>query len=100
KKRTNDMRNSAALKVVESLLARGVTSIRAYDPLANEEAKRNWFNPDKNHLFERITYCQTPQEAIEGSQALFISTDWEEFRGLSSVIQETVQPPYLVMDGR
>jgi len=100
KKRTNDMRNSAALKVVESLLARGVKSIRAYDPLANDEAQRIWFNPDKNHLFERIVYCQSPQEAIEGSQALFISTDWEEFRGLSAVLDETVSPPYLVMDGR
>lgn len=100
KKRTNDMRNSAALKVVESLLARGVKSIRAYDPLANDEAQRNWFNPDKNHLFERIVYCRTPQEAITGSDALFISTDWEEFRGLATVIRETVQPPYLIMDGR
>ncbi len=100
KKRTNDMRNSAALKIVGSLLARGVKTIRAYDPLANDEAQRTWFNPEKNHLFDRIVYCRTPQEAIEGSDALFVSTDWEEFRGLSTVIQETVQPPYLIMDGR
>jgi UDPglucose 6-dehydrogenase len=33
KKHTNDMRDSSALKVVESLLARGVSEIRAYDPL-------------------------------------------------------------------
>ena len=51
KKRTNDMRDSAALKVVESLLARGVKSIRAYDPLASEDAQRIWFNPEDNHLF-------------------------------------------------
>ncbi len=100
KKRTNDMRNSAALKVVESLLARGVKSIRAFDPLANGEAQRIWFNPEKNYLFDRITYCDTPEEAIEGSQALYISTDWEEFRGLSSVLQEIVHPPYLIIDGR
>ena len=37
---------------------------------------------------------------LEGSDALFISTDWEEFRGLARTIQTTVTPPYLIMDGR
>ena len=100
KKRTNDMRDSAALRVVESLLARGVRAIRAYDPLAMEEAQRNWFNPEKNHLFERITYHETAVEAIRGTDALYISTDWEEFRGLARTIQTTVKAPYLVIDGR
>jgi UDPglucose 6-dehydrogenase len=100
KKRTNDMRDSAALKVVESLLARGVKAIRAYDPLATEEAQTRWFNPETNHLFDRISYNKTAKEAIEGSDALYISTDWEEFRGLSRTIEKTAQPPYLVIDGR
>ena len=100
KKRTNDMRDSAALKVVESLLSRGVRAIHAYDPLAMDEARRNWFNPDKNHLFERIVYFDTAREAMEGTDALYISTDWEEFRGLARTISTTVQPPYLVIDGR
>ncbi len=99
KKHTNDMRDSSALKVVESLLARGVSSIRAYDPLAMDEAK-HWFNPEHNHLFERITYYESPREAIEGTNALFISTDWEEFRGLSGTIERTAKPPYLIIDGR
>jgi UDPglucose 6-dehydrogenase len=100
KKHTNDMRDSSALKVVESLLARGVSEIRAYDPLASDEAQRYWFNPEKNHLFERITYHATAKEAIEGSNAVFISTDWEEFRGLSRTIEKAVKPPYLIIDGR
>ncbi|MFL7837560.1 MAG: UDP-glucose dehydrogenase family protein [Candidatus Promineifilaceae bacterium] len=100
KKRTNDMRDSAALKVVESLLVRGVKAIRAYDPLAMEDAQRSWFNPEKNHLFGRISYHNSAKEAIEGSDALYISTDWEEFRGLSRTIETTVKPPYLVIDGR
>lgn len=99
KKRTNDMRDSAALKAVETLLARGVSQIRAYDPLAMGEARR-WFDPSKNHLFDRITYCGSAEEAIRGSDALYISTDWEEFRGLTRTIQATVIPPYLVIDGR
>jgi UDPglucose 6-dehydrogenase len=100
KKRTNDMRDSAALKVVESLLARGVKEIRAYDPLAMEAAKEDWFSPEKNHLFARISYHDSAQEAISGSDALYISTDWEEFRGLTRTIEMNAEPPYLVIDGR
>ncbi len=100
KKRTNDMRDSAALKVVESLLARGVKTIRAYDPLAMDDAQNFWFNPEKNHLFDRISYYPSAREAISGSDVLYISTDWEEFRGLAHTIETTVKPPYLVLDGR
>jgi len=100
KKRTNDMRDSAALKVVESLLARGVKAIRAYDPLAMDDAQNIWFNPEKNHLFDRISYYPSAREAITGSDALYISTDWEEFRGLAHTIETVVKPPYLVLDGR
>ncbi|HEY1016954.1 MAG TPA: nucleotide sugar dehydrogenase [Herpetosiphonaceae bacterium] len=99
KQRTNDMRDSSSLQVVEALLARGVREIRAYDPLAVSEAKR-FFNPEQNHLFDKISYHETPKAALEGSDMLFISTDWEEFRGLSRTIEETVRPPYLVIDGR
>ncbi len=100
KKRTNDMRDSAALKAVEALLGKGVKSIRAYDPLAMDAAKEYWFNPDRNHLFNRISYHDTVKEALAGSDAVFISTDWEEFRGLSRTIETSVKPPYLVIDGR
>jgi UDPglucose 6-dehydrogenase len=99
KQRTNDMRDSSALQVVEALLARGVKEIRAYDPLALSEA-RKFFNPERNYLFEKITYHESVVAALEGSDMLFISTDWEEFRGLSRTIEQTVRPPYLVLDGR
>ncbi len=99
KQRTNDMRDSSALKVVEALLARGVREIRAYDPMATSEARR-FLDPHKNHLFEKILYFDSAREALVGSDMLFISTDWEEFRGLSRTIENTVPPPYLVMDGR
>ena len=35
-----------------------------------------------------------------GSDAVFISTDWEEFRGLSRTIETAVKPPFLIIDGR
>lgn len=99
KGRTNDMRDSSSLKVVEALLGRGVSSIRAYDPLAKHEAPR-YFDPEKNYLYNKISYHDSAKEAIAGSDMLFISTDWEEFRGLSSTIENTVKPPYVVIDGR
>ncbi|GAB4111544.1 MAG: UDP-glucose/GDP-mannose dehydrogenase family protein [Roseiflexaceae bacterium] len=99
KKQTNDMRDSSALKVVEALLGRGVREIRAYDPMAIGEAQK-FFSPEKNHLFEKITYHNSVKEALAGTDMLFISTDWEEFRGLSRTIEQVVKPPYLVMDGR
>lgn len=99
KQRTNDMRDASSLQVVEALLGRGVSAIRAYDPLAMHEARR-FFDPQKNHLFEKITYHDSAREALEGSDMLFISTDWEEFRGLSRTIEDTVKPPYLIIDGR
>ena len=80
-------------------LARGVAEIRAYDPLALNEARR-FFNPEQNYLFEKITYHTSAREALAGTDMVFISTDWEEFRGLSRTIEETVKPPFLVLDGR
>ena len=99
KKHTNDIRDSSALKVVDGLLALGVKAIRAYDPLATEEAQHH-FDPRRNHLFEKISYHSSAHMAMEGSDALFISTDWEEFRGISNEIENTCQPPYLIIDGR
>jgi UDPglucose 6-dehydrogenase len=99
KKHTNDMRDASSIKVIESLLGKGVAAIHAYDPLANKTAAEV-FEPSRNVLFEKIHYFDTAREAIEGSQALFISSDCEEFRGFSRTIEDTVSPPYLVMDGR
>ena len=99
KKHTNDMRDASSIKVIESLLGKGAAKIKAYDPLAIETAAAE-FSISKNILFEKIHYFHTAKEALEGSHALFISSDCEEFRGLSRTIEETVEPPYLVMDGR
>ncbi len=99
KKHTNDMRDASSIKVIESLLGKGVAKIKAYDPLANESA-RAVFDPSKNILFEKIEYYPTAKAAIEDSHALFVSSDCEEFRGLSRTVEDTVSPPYLVIDGR
>ncbi|HFC12613.1 MAG TPA: UDP-glucose/GDP-mannose dehydrogenase family protein, partial [Anaerolineae bacterium] len=89
KKRTNDMRDSAAIKAVDALLAKGVRKIRAYDPLANQIAQEYWLNPEKNHLYDRIEYFDSAEEALKDSDAVYISTDWEEFRSLSTILKAT-----------
>ena len=99
KKHTNDMRDASSIKVVEAILGKGVSQINAYDPLANESAQQE-FDPSKNILFEKVKYFDSAREAIEGTEALFISSDCEEFRGFSRTIEDTVKPPYLIMDGR
>lgn len=99
KKRTNDMRDASSIKAIEALLAKGVSQIRAYDPLANEAAKQD-MDPAKNVLFEKITYCDSAKEALEGSDALFISSDCDEFIGLAGTIEQNLAPPYLIVDGR
>jgi UDPglucose 6-dehydrogenase len=99
KKNTNDMRDASSIKAIERLLGKGVSSIRAYDPLANDAARVE-FDPSRNVLFEKIQYVDSARSAIEGSDALFISSDCEEFRGLSRTIEDAAAPPYLIMDGR
>jgi UDPglucose 6-dehydrogenase len=99
KKKTNDMRDASSLKVVEALLAKGVREIRAYDPMAIAEAKR-YFDPGQNHLFERISYHESVAEALKGCDCMFISTDWEEFRGLSRAVEQHLRPGGLILDGR
>jgi UDPglucose 6-dehydrogenase len=99
KRQTNDMRDASSIKVIESLLGKGVSGIKAYDPLAIETAK-TVFSPSKNILFEKIVYCSTPKEALDGTQAVFISSDCDEFIGLSGTIENVVSLPYMIIDGR
>jgi UDPglucose 6-dehydrogenase len=71
KPRTDDMREAPAVTVIEALLAKGA-KIRAYDPKANESAKR---------IFgDRIYYASNAYEAIGGADALVLLTEWNEFR--------------------
>ncbi len=99
KQRTNDMRDSSALKVVEGLLGRGVTAIHAYDPMSMHEARR-WFDPIKNPLFAKLSYHESVKSALANTDVLVIATDWEEFRGLSRTIELNTKKPYLIIDGR
>ncbi len=93
KPNTDDMRDAPSRALIADLLARGA-SIRAYDPVATQEAKRVFGdNP-------RIVYATTPMEALDGADALAIVTEWKEFRSPDfDAIKARLKQP-VVFDGR
>jgi UDPglucose 6-dehydrogenase len=93
KPNTDDMRDAPSRALIADLLARGA-SIRAYDPVATQEAKRVF--GDNPH----IVYATTPMEALDGADALAIVTEWKEFRSPDfDAIKARLKQP-VVFDGR
>ncbi|MBP6030941.1 MAG: UDP-glucose/GDP-mannose dehydrogenase family protein [Sphingobium sp.] len=72
KPNTDDMRDSPAIAVVQTLQDAGA-QVRAYDPEGVEQAKL---------VLENVTYCANSYEAMEGADALVIVTEWDAFRAL------------------
>ena len=62
--------------------------------------RRNTTSTRQTITCSRRSATSTARKTLAGSDMLFISTDWEEFRGLSRTIEELVKPPYLIIDGR
>ena len=88
---TDDIRESPALFLVQSLLQEGST-ITAYDPAAMDRAREV--------LGTKISFATSPYEAAQGADALLILTEWEEFANLElSRIREGLRYP-IVIDGR
>ena len=71
KPNTDDMREAPSL-VIANLLLNAGAHVRAYDPVAMEEAK--------HQLGDRITYCADEMEAVRDADALALITEWAEFR--------------------
>ncbi len=71
KPRTDDMRETPAITIIERLLAAGAT-VRAHDPEAIAEARK---------IFgDRIEYSSNQYEILDGADALTVITDWSEYR--------------------
>ena len=68
---TDDIREAPALSMIKALLQEGAT-ITAYDPEAMPNVK--------NELGSNINYAQSQYQALEGTDALLIATEWSEFR--------------------
>src|SRR4029077_9573888 len=91
KPQTDDMRESPALVLIEELLAAGAR-VRAHDPVASHEAQRR--------LGQRVAFAESNYDALAGSDALVIVTDWNEYRHPDFArIKQTLRRPILI-DGR
>jgi len=88
---TDDIRESPAIFLVESLLQEG-SKIRAYDPAAMDRARPV--------LASGVTFTNSAYEAAHGADALLILTEWEEFASLDLArLRNELRYP-IVIDGR
>src|SRR3954468_15150463 len=91
KPKTDDVRSAPAFAVIDELLAEGAEVV-AHDPVAMEAAKK--------HLDGRVRFAANPYDAVEGAEALFLMTEWNEFRQPDfQRVKDLVSRPVL-FDGR
>jgi UDPglucose 6-dehydrogenase len=88
---TDDIRESPALFLVESLLQEGC-NIAAYDPAAIDRAR--------HVLGSKVEFCNSPYEAALGADALLILTEWEEFADLDLERLRQDLRYSIIIDGR
>ena len=72
KPNTNDLREAPALAIAQELLKEGA-KVRGYDPIALDDACR---------MVSALKPCTDPYDVAEGTDALIIMTEWNQFRNL------------------
>ncbi len=72
KPNTDDMRDAPSIEIINALQKSGA-KIKAYDPAATEEAKK---------VLKDIEYCDDPYAIAQGTDAIIILTEWNQFRNL------------------
>jgi UDPglucose 6-dehydrogenase len=93
KPNTDDMREAPSRVLMEALWAAGAT-VRAYDPVAMDEAQRIYGTR------KDLVLCKNAGHALEGADALAICTEWQEFRSPDFVkLKASLKEP-VVFDGR
>jgi UDPglucose 6-dehydrogenase len=101
KPNTDDMREASSRRIVEALLQRGAT-VRAYDPVARDEAERVFALDlaDRPEHMKRMHFMKTQQDALTGADALVIVTEWKEFKSpdFGHLKSELKMP--VIFDGR
>lgn len=91
KPETDDMRESTALVMIR-LLSESGCKIRVYDPIAMKECRRR--------VGDAVTYCRDMYDAVEGSEALLLLTEWKQFRLPDwQKVKDQMKRPLLI-DGR
>ncbi len=88
---TDDLRESPAVAIVQTLLSEG-SSVVAYDPAAIPSAEPL--------LRGDITFAQDAYAAADNSDALIILTDWKEFADLDLARLKKLLRYPIIVDGR
>ena len=89
--RTNDMRESPAITIINMLLDKGA-KIKAYDPKAMETAK--------SIFADKIIYASNSYDVLDNADALILITEWNEFKRPSfDKIKSKLKEP-IIFDGR
>ena len=91
KPNTDDMREAKSIDVVRRLLELGAT-VRAYDPVATENAR--------TVLPAAVVYCESPYDAAAEADAVALVTEWNEFKFLNLERLRAVMRRPIVFDGR
>jgi UDPglucose 6-dehydrogenase len=93
KPNTDDMRAASSRTLMEALWDAGAR-VRAFDPVADEEARRIYGERDD------LEICAQAEDALEGADALAVVTEWIEFRSPDfDRIRSTLRHP-VIFDGR
>ena len=87
---TDDVRESPAIPVIRSLLARNV-SVKAWDPVAIPEARKV--------LGSAVAFAQDLGGCLKDVDALILLTRWKQFESLPGMVAAMKSPP-LLLDGR
>ena len=90
KPNTDDMRFAPSITIINQLMSEGA-SVKAYDPVAVERAKK--IMPD-------IDYCNNAYEVAEDVDAILLVTEWEEFAKMDlGKVKKAMRQPVFI-DGR
>ena len=90
KPNTDDMRGASSLVLASRLEAEGAI-VRAYDPIAGEEARR--IMPD-------LVCAASVEEVVDGADAVVLVTEWPQFLALDWSAVAQAMAGEVVIDGR
>lgn len=91
KPQTDDMREAPSLVIIDALLG-AECEVKAYDPIAMDEARK--------YLGNSITYSKDIYDAASGADAVLLLTEWQEFRLPNwRKLKQMLRYP-LIVDGR
>jgi UDPglucose 6-dehydrogenase len=96
KPNTDDMRQAPSLVIIDALLRAGAR-VRAYDPVAANEARRLFA---AHPMAQQLSFCKDAYEAAQGANALLIATEWKEFRSPDFARLKTLLLEPMIFDGR